>query len=83
MSDNDFLKRIEKTYGDYRGEAWSPEKTIESFQLYDVPSRVAALEQLDEEMANADTSELRSYSKLGRLHADVNRVHQQLLKAGR
>ena len=33
MSDNDFLKRIEKTYGDYRGEAWSPEKTIELFSF--------------------------------------------------
>ena len=85
MSDDDrsFIDKIEKTWTNWNGDEWSPDKALDHFALYDVPSRVDALEQLDREMDSADTSNLRAYSRLGRLRTDVNRLHQAMLKAGR
>ena len=83
MSDDNFLTKIEKTWTNYKGDDWTPEKALDNMALYDVPSRVNSLEQLEDELAKADTSDLRSYAKLSRLASDANRLHQALLRSGR
>ena len=52
----DFLQKIESSWSNWHGtDEWSADKTVERFSLYDVPSRVDALDQLDAELSKAGT----------------------------
>lgn len=75
MSD-DFLEKVEKTYERWTGEEWSAEKTLDNFLLYGKTKRIQALEQLDEAVKTADTSNLRDYARLTRIQREAEARHQ-------
>ncbi|MFY9953785.1 hypothetical protein [Bradyrhizobium sp.] len=79
---SEFLEKVQKSYERHTGEAWSPEKTLQNFPLYGRQKRIEALSQIDEAVKDADTSNLRQYTKLTRLQREVE-LQQMLLKNGR
>jgi hypothetical protein len=84
MSDDDFIERVEKSHERWTGEQWSPEKTLENFPLYGRAKRIAALEQSDQALREeAERGSLPRYTRLARLHTDLENIHQKLVKVGR
>jgi hypothetical protein len=82
MSD-EFIEKVGKSHERWTGEQWSPEKTLDNFPLYGNAKRIEALEQIDAAVKDADTSNLREYTRLTRLQREVELQHQMLLKNGR
>jgi hypothetical protein len=80
---NEFLEKVEKSHARWTGEEWTPEATMKNFPLYGKAKRIEALEQIDAAVRDADTSNLREYTRLTRLQREVELQHQLLLKNGR
>jgi hypothetical protein len=80
---SEFIKKVSKSWERHTGEEWSPERTLQNFPLYGKSKRIEALSQIDEAVKDADTSNLREYTKLTRLQREVELQHQMLLKNGR
>jgi hypothetical protein len=75
----DFLAKVERSHDLWSpNESWTPEKTVEHFQLFSPAKRVEALQQLDDAVRTADTSSLRKFAKLTRLRTDLENVHKDL-----
>jgi hypothetical protein len=79
----DFLDRVAKTQELWTGEEWQPEHTVDSFGLYGVGKRIEALEQIDQAIATADTSNIKRYTKLTSLRRDLANTHHALRKVNR
>jgi hypothetical protein len=79
----DFLDRVAKTQELWTGEEWQPEHTVEAFGLFGVGKRIEALEQIDQALAVADTSNIKRYTRLTSLRRDLANVHHELRKIDR
>jgi hypothetical protein len=84
MSDGrDFIERARSIAKNWTGGEMTPDEIVEEFHVYGHVKRAAALDQLDVELADADTSDLRKYARLTSLRRDLGRVHEALRKANR
>ena len=84
MSDDDFLKKVERSHNLWApDEEWTPEKTVENFGLFGPGKRIEALEQIDQAIATADTSNLRKFARLTRLRTDLEETHRNLKRVNR
>jgi hypothetical protein len=79
----DFLTRVETISRNWTGEEWKPERALEEFTLYDAGYRASVLDDFDRELASADTSDLRRYSKMTSMRQKMDNLHHALRKAGR
>jgi hypothetical protein len=79
----DLIDGFERTSQNWTGESWTPEKSIEQFQLYGAAKRATILDQLDDALRTADTSNLRNYTRLTSLRRDLSNVHHAQRKVGR
>jgi hypothetical protein len=81
--DRDFLSRIASSSENWTGQARTPDDVVGDFHLFGQAKRIAALEQIDEEFAAADTSDLRKFHDLARMRRQMKEIHHTLRKAGR
>jgi hypothetical protein len=83
MPDEDFVDRIERISKNWTGESFTPEQTLQEFQMFGQAKRSEILDQLDEAMPDASLGNLRKYVRLTSLRRDMDNVHHALRKAGR
>jgi rubrerythrin len=80
---NEFLEKIEKSHERWTGKEWLREDTLRNFAVYGKAKRIESLDMIDAAVEAADTADLREYSRLTRLKADLEREHQLLVRNGR
>ena len=79
MSDEpDLIDRTAQMWRNRIGEDVGPAELLQEFQLCGPGKRVEALDQLDEELRTADTSNLRKYVRLTKLRRDMDHMHHSL-----
>jgi hypothetical protein len=86
MSDDNppnFIDRSAQIFKNWTGEAHGPEKILEEFHLYGHAKRATALDEFDDHLRTADTSNLRKFSDLHNLRSKMDKVHHALRKVGR
>jgi hypothetical protein len=83
MPDEDFIDRFERISKNWTGESWTPERTLQEFQMFGHAKRSEILDQLDEAMPDASSGNLRRYVDLTSLRDDMGTIHHALRKAGR
>jgi hypothetical protein len=78
-----FIERAGTISQNWTGSEKSPDELVQEFMLYGHNKRAAALDSFDAELVDADTSNLRRYSKLTALRRNLDRVHRQLRDSNR
>jgi hypothetical protein len=84
--DRDFIERAASVTQNLYGKPMSPEGMAESFALYGLRRRVAALERFDGELRgeiDSSPNSLRRRAQLTELRRKMGSVHEALRKAGR
>jgi hypothetical protein len=87
MDDRDLTQQLEDTYRNWTGGKWTPQVTVNQFMIRGPGRRAQVLDQFDAEFRKLEPGDsensLRKISELTDLRAELDVVHNRLLRSGR
>ncbi|MBP1065322.1 hypothetical protein JOE51_006789 [Bradyrhizobium japonicum] len=83
MSDDRTFEERAESFFSNRGFDWSPDLSARNFVLNGPQQRAEALDQLDQEIANTDGSDIKTAADRIALQRQLRELHHKMLEVNR